>query len=64
MAVFGWIVLFVIVLYAWAYTLLLGWANLALRGKPGGETLFLLVVACLLTYLAYRTFPFVVTVAP
>lgn len=64
MAIIGWLAIAVITLLAWACALMMAWGSLALRGKPGGEFLFFVFIASALSYLTYRTFPFIVTVAP
>lgn len=63
MAIIGWLFLAVITAGTCVTTLLIGWAMIAVKGRPDGEFWLFFAAACGLVYLSYRTFPFAVTVA-
>lgn len=64
MDIIVWLLLAVITAGTCFTTLLIGSAMIIMKGKPDGEFWLFFAAACGLVYLSYRTFPFVITVAP
>lgn len=64
MAIITWLFLAVLTAGTCVSTLLIGWAMIAVKGKPDGEFWMFFAAAFGLIYLSYLTFPFVIEVAP
>ena len=64
MAVFGWMVVVMLAIVFSAGTAVIAFGSMRLTGRLGFEWIVFAVLAGLLWLVTYRTFPFVIAVAP